>query len=91
MVAGERHFVACHAANQEGDDIMILAQPNTQSPRWGTRKEAMVHGRVGATTLNHLMRDGRIRAKKLDGRKVLIDLHSIDRLYAALPDVGSAQ
>ena len=48
----------------------------------------MIHARIGATTLNHLMRDGRIDAKKLDGTKVLIDLHSIDRLYAALPDVG---
>jgi hypothetical protein len=48
----------------------------------------MVHARVGATTLNHLMRNGRIRAKKLDGTKVLIDLHSIDTLYASLPAVG---
>jgi hypothetical protein len=67
------------------------AQPNTPTPRWGTRKEAMAHARVGATTSNHLMRDGRIHAKKLDGTKVLIDLHSIDTLYAALPDVGSAR
>jgi hypothetical protein len=69
-------------------NIMIPAQPNTLSPRWGTRKEAMSHGRIGATTLNHLMRDGRIHAKKLDGTKVLIDLHSIDTLYASLPAVG---
>ena len=67
------------------------AQPNTPTPRWGTRKEAMTHGRIGATTLNHLMRDGRIHAKKLDGRKVLIDLRSIDTLYASLPAVGSAR
>jgi len=70
---------------------MIPAQPNTLSPRWATRKEAMVHGRVGATTLNHLMRDGRIHAKKLDGTKVLIDLNSIDAMYAALPAVGSVR
>jgi hypothetical protein len=69
--------------------MIYTAQPNTPTPRWGTRKEAMSHGRIGATTLNHLMRDGRINAKKLDGTKVLVDLRSIDMLYEALPDVGS--
>jgi hypothetical protein len=57
--------------------------------RWASRKEALAYARVGATTLNQLMRDGRIHAKKLDGTKVLVDLNSIDALYAALPDVGS--
>ena len=57
--------------------------------RWTSRKEAIAYARVGATTFNHLMRDGRIQAKKLDGTKVLIDLNSIDTLYAALPDVGA--
>jgi hypothetical protein len=59
------------------------------TPRWASRKEALAHARVGATTMNHLMRAGRIYAKKLDGRKVLVDLNSIDALYAALPDVGA--
>jgi len=59
--------------------------------RWASRKEAIAYARVGATTMNHLMRDGRIHAKKLDGKKVLIDLNSIDALYAALPDVGQAR
>jgi hypothetical protein len=60
------------------------------SYRWASRKEALTYARIGATTLNHLMRAGRIHAKKLDGKKVLIDLNSIDALYAALPDVGAA-
>ena len=57
--------------------------------RWASRKEAITYARVGATTMNHLMRAGRIHAKKLDGKKVLVDLNSIDALYAALPDVGA--
>jgi hypothetical protein len=60
------------------------------SYRWASRKEALTYARIGATTLNHLMRAGRIHAKTLDGKKVLIDLNSIDALYAALPDVGAA-
>lgn len=59
------------------------------NPRWASRKEAIAYARIGATTLNHLMRAGRILAKKLDGKKVLVDLNSIDALYAALPDVGA--
>lgn len=59
--------------------------------RWASRKEAITYARVGATTMNQLMRDGRIHAKKLDGKKVLIDLNSIDALYAALPDVGAVR
>jgi hypothetical protein len=60
----------------------------TTTYRWATRGEALAYARVGATTLNHLMRNGRIHAKKLDGKKVLVDLNSIDSLYAALPNVG---
>jgi hypothetical protein len=73
--------------------MIDAAQPDTPaSPRrWATRREAMAHARVGATKLNHLMRDKRIHAKKLDGAKVLIDLNSIDTLYAALPDVGACR
>jgi hypothetical protein len=59
--------------------------------RWASRKEAIAYARVGATTFNHLMRDRRIHAKKLDGKKVLVDLNSIDELYAALPNVGDAR
>jgi hypothetical protein len=59
--------------------------------RWATRREAIAYARVGATTLNHLMRNGRIHAKKLDGKKVLVDLNSIDALYAALPSVGAVR
>jgi hypothetical protein len=57
--------------------------------RWATRKEAMAYGRIGSTKLNDLMRAGKLRAKKL-GRKVLIDLQSMDDLYASLPEVGAS-
>jgi hypothetical protein len=47
----------------------------------------MAYAKVGATTMNELMRSRRIFAKKL-GNKVLVDLNSVDDLIAALPDVG---
>jgi hypothetical protein len=51
----------------------------------------MAYARIGATTMNNLMRAGRIHAKKLDGKKVLIDLNSIDDFYGSLPDAGQRQ
>lgn len=57
--------------------------------RWGTRREAMTYGKVGATKLGEMIRDKRIVAKRLDGKKILIDLLSIDRLYESLPDGGT--
>jgi hypothetical protein len=57
--------------------------------RWATRREGMIYARVGSTKMNELMQSGRIHAKK-DGKKVIVDLNSIDAYYAALPAVGSA-
>jgi hypothetical protein len=54
--------------------------------RWGSRKQAMAEANVGPTKLNELMMGGRIVAKRLDG-KVVIDLDSIQELYASLPTV----
>jgi hypothetical protein len=68
---------------------MIDAEHTTH--RWASRKEAIAYAPVGATTMNHLIREGRIHAKKLDGKKVLVDLNSIDALYAALPSVGAVR
>jgi hypothetical protein len=59
------------------------------SPRWATRKEAIQYARVGATKFSELIKDRRIVAKRLDGKKLLIDLLSIDRLYDSLPDGAS--
>jgi hypothetical protein len=70
---------------------MIMADTACIPHRWASRKEAIAYARVGATTMNQLMRDGRVHAKKFDGTKVLVDLNSIDTLYASLPAVGSAQ
>jgi len=58
--------------------------------RWATRKEAMAYGKVGSTKMNELLQGRRILAKKLDNKKVLIDLNSIDALYVALPEVANA-
>jgi hypothetical protein len=68
---------------------MIDAAHTTR--RWASRKEAIAYARVGATTMNHLMREGRIHAKKLDSKKVLVDLNSIDALYDVLPRVGAVR
>jgi hypothetical protein len=69
--------------------FMITAEQTTH--RWASRKEAIAYARVGATTMNHLMRKGRIHAKKLDGKKVLVDLNSIEALYAGLPSAGAVR
>jgi hypothetical protein len=62
---------SCAAAKQKDDLMNDAEQQNTNTipRRWATRREAMAHARVGATTLNQLMRDRRIHAKKLDGAK----------------------
>ncbi len=65
---------------------MIDAAHTTR--RWATRQEAISYARIGATKMNAMMQAGRIFAKKLDGAKVLVDLNSIDTLYATLPNVG---
>ena len=57
-------------------------------PRWAPRLKAMQYGgEIGVTHMNKLMQTGKIRAKK-DGKKVIVDLNSIDQYYAALPNVA---
>lgn len=58
-------------------------------PRWAPRLKAMKYGgEIGVTHMNKLMQTGKIRAKK-DGKKVIVDLNSIDQYYAALPNVAA--
>jgi hypothetical protein len=49
----------------------------------------MAYARIGSTKMNELLQGNSILAKK-HGRKVIVDLNSIDAFYGALPDVGSA-
>lgn len=56
-------------------------------PRWGTRVEAMAHGKFGSTFMNELMQSKKIVAKR-DGTRVKVDLNSIDDYLESLPDVG---
>ena len=63
-----------------------MTEITTRQHRWATRKEALAYAKVGATKLSELIRDRRIVAKRLDGKKLLVDLLSIDRLYDSLPD-----
>ena len=58
-------------------------------PRWAPRLKAMQYGgAIGVTHMNKLMQTGKITAKK-DGKKVIVDLNSIDQYYAALPNVAA--
>ena len=59
-----------------------------RQPRWASRREAMEYGKVSATTLNDLMQQGLIVAKKR-GTTVIVDLNSVDDFYADLPEVGA--
>jgi hypothetical protein len=47
----------------------------------------MEHGRVGATTMNEWMQGQKVVAKKV-GKKVLIDLNTVDAHIESLPNVG---
>ena len=58
-----------------------------RQPRWATRQEAMEHGKFGATTMNKLMHDKKVVAKKL-GTKVVVDLNSVDDFLGSLRNVG---
>jgi hypothetical protein len=63
-----------------------MTEITTHPHRWATRKEALAYAKVGATKLSEIIKERRIVAKRLDGKKLLIDLLSIDRLYDSLPD-----
>lgn len=62
---------------------------NESAPRWASIKEACRRGPVRKTKLYELIRERRVRAKRLDG-KTLVDLNTIDQLIEASPDVGGA-
>ena len=59
----------------------------TRLPRWGTRLEAMAHARIGSTLMNEWIQQRRVMAKRC-GRKILIDLNSVDDLIHGLPSPG---
>ena len=54
--------------------------------RLASVKEACRYGKFSTTKCYELINAGRIKAKKFDTR-TLIDLDSIDAMYAALPDL----
>ena len=59
-------------------------------PRWGTRLEAMAHARIGSTLMNEWIQQRRVMAKRC-GRKILIDLNSVDDLIHGLPSPGDEE
>jgi excisionase family DNA binding protein len=63
------------------------ATASSQPKRYATRQEAMSYLNIGSTKMNTLLQGQVIAAKKI-GRKVLVDLDSVDSYYAALPNVG---
>jgi hypothetical protein len=75
-----------HPAPKGLGDYVVTINQATSQPRWATRKEAIQYSKIGATKFSELIRDRRIVAKRLDARKLIIDLNSIDQLYECLPD-----
>jgi hypothetical protein len=61
-----------------------------QPKRYATRLEAMAHLNIGSTKMNDLLNAKVFVAKKI-GRKVLVDLDSLDRYFEALPNAGGAR
>jgi hypothetical protein len=59
--------------------------------RWATRPEAILYSKGGVRKFDSLLRNGRIRAKKLDGTKIVVDLNSNDSLCLALPEAWARQ
>jgi hypothetical protein len=64
---------------------------NTRTPRWATRREALAYSRIGATKFSELVKKRRVFARKLDGRKSLVDLNSVDDLFVnSCPEAADA-
>jgi hypothetical protein len=88
---GGESFSDSYLSLQQQTGAIKVSSTTNDNHRWATRKEAMAYARLGATTVHHLMRTGRILAKKLSPKKVLIDLNSIDAFYESLPTVGAVR
>ncbi len=65
-----------------------MTKKEKRPPRWATRLEAMAHGRVGSTTMNEWLQGHKVVAKKV-GKKVLVDLNTVDDHIESLPNVGA--
>ncbi|WLA75082.1 helix-turn-helix domain-containing protein [Bradyrhizobium diazoefficiens] len=68
------------------EDVKVSAIDTATGHRLATVKEACRYGKFSHTKCYELINAGRIKAKKFDAR-TLIDLDSIDAMYAALPDL----
>jgi hypothetical protein len=65
---------------------MDLETPPPSAPRLAPVKEACRYGRFSHTKLYTLINASRVKAYKFD-KRTLIDLDSIDAMYATLPPV----
>ena len=68
------------------EEVKVGAIDTATGHRLATIKEACLYGKFSHTKCYELINTGRIKAKKFDAR-TLIDLDSIDAMYAALPDL----
>lgn len=66
-----------------------MANPAPNSPTHGPSNAVMQRYSIGRTKLYELLKDRRIRAKKL-GAKTLIEFASVDAYLADLPDYQAA-
>lgn len=67
-----------------------MLERNDTQPSFGDIKATCARYGWGKTTTYDLLRDGRIRAKKL-GAKTLIEFASVDEYLASLPAYGEAK
>lgn len=67
-----------------------MSERATPQPTHGDVKATCARYGWGKTTTYDLLRDGKIRAKKL-GAKTLIEFASVDEYLASLPAYGEAK
>ena len=68
------------------EEVKVSAIDTATGHRLASVKDACRYGKFSHTKCYELINAGRIKAKKFDAR-TLIDLDSIDAMYAALPDL----
>jgi excisionase family DNA binding protein len=66
-----------------------MDHPNSVSPTFGDIKTTCALYGCGKTLLYSLLRDKKIRARKL-GSKTLIEFASVDEYFSTLPTYGEA-
>jgi len=84
--AGYDGFWLHRLAEKADQRVAVTAIETATGLRLASVKEACRYGKFSTTKCYELINAGRIKAKKFDTR-TLVDLDSIDAMYAALPNL----